>query len=297
MGDDGVIEPTGQAGLPSGIVISKDNVSTRTKDLLVYDLTTGNLLATAAAPGEASVNRREAFDATMQRLAYTNGCELQVATLTDGAYVPSGQWTAPQAFGEAKQCFDNPTFGEDGRIRATVGATVTEPGRVMSVDPSQPDAAPREEGAGSVREEKQFRIADVKKSDVRVYVRGSSVASLMVTGVKPGGDVLSGDFWYDCKTPVDKTAFLCTSSLDISRQYYGSVALATVDVPAGTVTVKQVAPASKASRPTVLPSPDKKRVAINDSTGWYTTSLDGSSSPARQPLSDQQILGDILFWA
>ncbi|NBE85418.1 hypothetical protein [Micromonospora rubida] len=297
MGDDGVIEPTGQVGLPSGIVISKDNFSARTKGLLVYDVATGNLLATAVAPGEASVNRREAFDARMHRLAYTNDCELYVATLTGGTYVPSGRWKPPQAFGEAKQCFDTPTFGEDGRIRATVGAAVSEPGRVVSVDPAQPDTAPMDEGAGSVRQEKKFRIAGLNKSDVRVYVGGDTVTDLVVTGVKPGGDVLSGDFWYDCKTQVDKAAFLCTSSRDISRQYYGSVALATVDVPAGTVTVKQVAPASKASRPTVLPAPDRKQVAINDSTGWYTTSLEGASSPARQPLSDQQNLGDILFWA
>lgn len=108
---------------------------------------------------------------------------------------------------------------------------------------------------------------------------------------------LSGDFSYDCKTQVDKASFLCTSSLDMSRQYYGSVALATVDMPAGTVTVKQVAPASKASRPVVLPASDQRRVAIYDSTGWYTTSLDGASSPTRQPLSDQQNLGDPLFWA
>ncbi|MFG1676168.1 hypothetical protein [Micromonospora sp. NPDC049282] len=296
MGDDGVIEPTGQVGLPSGIVVSKDDFSAGSKGLLVYDVTTGNLLATAVAPGEAEVNRREAFDATMQRLAYTNDCELQVATLTGGTYVPSGRWQPPQTFGEPKQCFDNPTFGEDGRIRATVGATVSEPGRVMSVDPVQPDTAPRDEGAGSVRQEKEFRIADLKKSDVRVYVRGNTVTSLIVTGVKPGGDVLSGDFSYDCETQVDKASFLCTSALDMSRQYYGSVALATVDMPAGTVTVKQVAPASKASRPTVLPASDKRRVAINDSTGWYTTSLDGASSPIRQPLSDQQNLGDPLFW-
>lgn len=32
--------------------------------------------------------------------------------------------------------------------------------------------------------------------------------------------------------------------------------------------------------------------AIHDSTGWYTTDLGGASSPTRQPLSEQQILGD-----
>ncbi|WP_091659095.1 hypothetical protein [Micromonospora auratinigra] len=297
MGDDGVIEPTGQVGLPSGIVVSKDNFSDRTKGLLVYDITTGNLLATAVAPGEASVSRREAFDETMHRLAYTSDCELQVATLNGGTYVPSGRWKPPQAFGKARQCFDTPTFDDDGRLRASVGATASEPGRVMSVDPAKPDEAPRDEGAGSVRQEKKLRLAGVNKSDVRVYVRGGTVTSLIVTGVKPGGDVLSGDFWYDCKTPVDTVTFLCTSSLDASRQYYGGVALAMVDVSAGTVRVKQVAPATEASRPTVLPAPDRKRVAINDSTGWYTTSLDGASSPARQPLSDQRNLGDILFWA
>lgn len=190
MGDDGVVESTGQVGLPSGIMVSKDDFSAGSKGLLVYDVTTGNLLATAVAPGEADVNRREAFDASMQRLAYTNDCELLVATLTGGTYVPSGRWEPPQTFGEPEQCFDNPTFGEDGRIRATVGATVSEPGRVMSVDPVQPDTAPRDEGAGSVRQEKKFRIAALKKSDVRVYVRGSTVTSLIVTGVKPGGDVL-----------------------------------------------------------------------------------------------------------
>ncbi|MFD1083997.1 hypothetical protein [Micromonospora andamanensis] len=296
-GDDAAIEPTGTAGLPSGIVFSKDDFSTGTKSLQVYDIATGNLLATAVAPGEAVVSRREAFDTTMNRLAYISDCELQVAELTNGVYVSSGRWQPPQDFGEGKQCFDNPTFGEDGRVRVRVGATRSEPGRVMSVDPDQPAVAPREGGAGSLEQEKKFRVAGLDESDVRVYVRGDTVTSLIVTGIKPGSDLISGAIWYDCKTQVNKDEFLCTSSRDSSRQHYGSVALAAVDVSAGTVAVKQVAPASKASRPTVLIAPDRQRVAIHDSTGWYTTSLDGASSPTRQPLSEQQVRGDILFWA
>ncbi|MER6758008.1 hypothetical protein ABT235_27955 [Micromonospora echinofusca] len=292
-----MIEPTGRIGLPSGIVISQDNFSAGTKGLLVYDVTTGSLLATAVAPGEADVRHREAFDATMHRLAYTTDCELRVATLTDGTYVPSGRWKPPQAFGEGEQCFDNPTFGEGGRIRATLGATTSGSRRVMSVDPTQPDTAPRGEGAVSYQQEKKFRIAGLDKSDVRVHVSGDTVTALDVYGVKPGGDVLSGGFSYDCETQVDKAAFLCISSLNNFNQYYGSIALATVDVPAGTVTVNQVAPASKASRPTVLLAPDRKQVAIHDSTGWYITSLDGASNPVRQPLSGQQNFLDILFWA
>ncbi|MFF4893558.1 hypothetical protein [Micromonospora chersina] len=294
-GADRTTGAAGAAGLPSGIVVVKEDFATRTKTLLVYDITTGKLLASAAAPAGADVDRREAFDATMHRLAYVTDCEMQVATLTEGAYVPSGRWQPPQAFGAGKQCFGFPTFGEDGRLRATIGATASEPGRVVSVDPVQDGAPPSDEGVGGLRQEKTFRIAGLTESDVRADVRGDTITGLTVTGVKPGGDVVSDDFWYDCDTRLDKTAFLCVSH-GSAGQYYGSVALATLDVPAGTVTVKQVAPASKTPRATVLPAPDHKRVAIHDSTGWYTTSLDGASTPARQPLSDQQDIGDILFW-
>jgi len=297
VSDGGVIEPTGTSGLPSGIMVSKKDFSTDTTVFQVYDIGTGNLLTTAAAPGVFSGGSRQEFDATMHRLAYVADCALHVATLNDSMYVPSARWQPPQAFGEGKQCFNDPAFGEDGRVRATVRGNDFEPGRVMSVNPDEPDSAPRDEGAGSLRKEKLLRISGLKESDVRVYVAGDRITDLLVSGLKPGGDWITGNFSYKCNEHVDATSLLCTSSLESARQYYGSVALATVDLSAGTVTVKQVAPASESSRLTALSAPDGNRVAIRDSTGWYVTSIDGDSSPTRQPLSDQQIVGETRFWA
>lgn len=49
VGNDGVVEPTAAAGLPSGIVYAKDDLSSMTKVLTVYDISTGEALGTAVA--------------------------------------------------------------------------------------------------------------------------------------------------------------------------------------------------------------------------------------------------------
>ncbi|MCA2216283.1 hypothetical protein [Jidongwangia harbinensis] len=88
----------------------------------------------------------------------------------------------------------------------------------------------------------------------------------------------------------------CSSGEGEGRQPFGSVATATLDPAAGSVTMKQVAPASKTAGATVLVAPDHKRLAIHDLTGWYTTVLGSSAAPVRQPLSELKDLGDPLFW-
>lgn len=296
VGDDGVVEPAAPAGLPSGIVYAKDDFSSMTKVLTVYDISTGQVLGTAVAPYQ-ELSRREVFDSTMTQLVYVSKCVLYVATLANGVYTPTAQWTPAQAYGQGEQCFERPAF-RDGRIGVTVGTSGSDSYKLASVDPAHPETPPTDQGAGSPRQAKQYTIAGKSESDVRVYTEDGAVTDAWVTGSLPRreGEYFGVSYSYKCNTQVDGTTFVCSSDQGEGQQPFGSVATATLKVAAGSVTMRQVAPASKTANATVLLAPDHKRVAIHDSTGWYTTTLGSSSAPVRQPLSELQDLGDPLFW-
>ena len=102
IGNDGVVEPAAAAGLPSGIVYAKDDFSSMTKVLTVYDISTGQALGTAVAPYE-ELSRRQVFDSTMAQLAYVSKCELHVATLANGVYAPTAKWSPAQTYGQGEQ--------------------------------------------------------------------------------------------------------------------------------------------------------------------------------------------------
>ncbi len=292
-GGRGVASAAGSAqpaGLPSGILTSRmDRTAAGVSGTLlsVYDAASGNLLGVASAPVPAlSTLTREMFDSSMTRIAYAD-CDLTVLALRQGRFTSVGQWRAPQSYGQGKQCFRSPAFHADGRIWATVSAD-DDPGRTVSIDPASPGAAPRDEGAGpGKRQEKIFRVAGLANSDVRVWMRGTRVETVSVNAVKPGGDWVTGDFSYDCAAHVDDLTLVCTSQQDVPKQYYGSVALVTVAPAAGTVTMRRVAPAAKrgGTLAKVFVSPDRTRLAIHDSTGWYTTALDGTATPTALDLT------------
>jgi hypothetical protein len=304
-GNDGVIESTVLASMPSGIVFSRDSVSVGTKSLgtktlSVYDPATGQLLGTAVAPYVATVTDRERFDATMARLVYVSDCKLQVAALSAGTYLPAGQWEPAQAYGEGKQCYADPAF-KDGRVWAelrVLNASVNSPYRLVSVDPDHPETPAKDEGAGTPFQEKQYTIAGRSESDVRVYTEDGMISKVWVTGTLPQrkGQYFADSYSYKCDARVDDTTFLCSADHGQDQQPFGSVAVVSVNRSAATVAVKQVAPSSKARNATVFVGPDRKHVAIRDESGWYTAALDATSPPARSPLSDQQSLGDPLFW-
>lgn len=289
--------------LPSGIVTSRDNYPAGTKTLSVFDITSGTLLGSATAPQDASVTRLDAFNATMSQLTYTSSdCALHVATLqADGAYTESGRWAPPQAYGNGKQCFRDAQFSGNGRVRVTLSPSADEPGTVLSVNPGVPGEAPKTEGAGNLYESKKYTLVGIPESTATIHQIGPVITGADITGPTPGGNVLN-DFQYTCNTVISEDRLLCTADYNVSRQYFGSVALAAVDRTSGTVAMTKVAPASTtrtgllSEQKAVLLGPDRNTIAIHDSTGWYTTSIDGGGTPTRQPLSEQSDLGDILFW-
>jgi hypothetical protein len=295
VGDDGVGEPAATAGLPSGIVYAKDDFSSMTKVVTVYDINTGEALGSAVAPYQDL--SREVFDSTMNQLVYATKCELHLATLANGVYTSTVQWKPAQAYGQGEQCFDQPAF-RDSRIRVTIGTSGSDSYKLASVDPAHPQTPPKDEGAGSPRQEKRYTIAGKSESDVRVHTEDGVITSAWVTGSMPQreGEYYGASYSYQCNVRVDDTTFVCSSSEGEGRQPFGSVATATLNSAASSVTITQVAPASKTANATVLVAPDHKRVAIHDSTGWYTTTLGSSSAPVRQPLSELKDLGDPLFW-
>jgi hypothetical protein len=107
---------------------------------------------------------------------------------------------------------------------------------------------------------------------------------------------VTSDFGYECSEILDATRLLCMPGLHNTIQPFGSVALATVNPAATTITMKQIAPSSEGSRTEILVAPDGETIAIHDTTGWYSTTVDNPATPVRQPLSQQKDLGDILFW-
>ncbi|MEU4624773.1 hypothetical protein AB0G04_32975 [Actinoplanes sp. NPDC023801] len=292
-GNDGVVEPSQQASMPSGIVFT-DNLSARRTMVTVHDITTGSLLARAAVPKGVLFLDAGAFDATMGRLAYVVDCELRLAVLAGEEYVEAARWEPSQAYGEGPQCFEDPEFSDDGLIRVRVGEGRT-PGRIMAVDPAAPATAPKDEGDVSERKEKILRIPGVTDGRVRLQQAGEQIFSVSAEGRIPGSETLDS-FSYRCSARLDDTRRLCGSEYEDDRQLYGSVAMLTLDLGVGTATFEQIAPKSKARSPKVLIAPDGKTIAIHDSTGWYTTTLDGGGTPARQPLSDAGNPGKALFW-
>jgi hypothetical protein len=234
----------------------------------------------------------------MARLAYVSKCELHVATLANGAYTPTAQWKPEQAYGQGEQCFDQPAF-RDSRIRATVGTSGSDSYKLASVDPANPQAPPKDEGPGSPRQAQQYTVVGAPESDARVYTEDGVMTGASVTGNLPRreGEIAGALYSYKCDARVDDTTFVCSSAEGEGRQPFGSVATATLNAAAGSVTMKQVAPPSAAANATVLVAPDHKRMAIHDPTGWYTNSLDSPSAPVRQPLSELKDIGDPLFWS
>ncbi len=298
QGGDDIAAPQAQAVMPSGIVVLKDDLATTDTVLGVYDLATGTQLATAVTPKSATIDDPGAFDATMSRVAYDLDCKLVLATLRGGEYVDTARWEPPQAFGQKEQCFSDPTFRDDGRVQVVVGEPHTTAGRIMSVDPADASAAPKDEGVDSEPEKAAYRVVGQPDVEGSVYRVGKKMTSVTTSGTKDDdySGLVSEDYGYECPKVLDTNRLLCQPESHNTIQPYGSVALATVDPVAATITMKQIAPSSKAGRSQALAAPDGRTVAIHDSTGWYATTLDGSAAPVRQPLSDQDDLGDILFW-
>ncbi|WP_434741748.1 hypothetical protein [Micromonospora sp. SH-82] len=297
-------ETTPQApppGLSSGIVFAQGVGLAPTKTLIVRDVATGNPVGSpVVVPYEAASAKRTTFDKTMNRLTYVKDCELRVATLTDGVFTDSGTWTAPQVYGAGEQCYQKARFTEDGRIHAVLGvgqrqAPGSKAGRVVSVDPATPDADPKDEGVADPRSEKVYKIDGLTTSDTRVYAFGDDIEHVLVNGAAPGAGVLDG-FEYHCGVPVDADRFLCSARTDETRQHFGSIALVTVDRAASTVTMKKLAPPNKSRIQHLVLSPDGKMIAIQDSTGWYTTTLDGAGTPVRQQFEVDNP-GEPLFWS
>lgn len=288
-------------GLPSGIVTKKSDADATT--ITIYDLGTGTELARAVAPPEASITRRENFDPSMSRLAYTSNCAVRVASLQDGQYVMTNEWAPPAAaYGKQKPCFDSATFAADGTVHALTN-TNGYSSHKYSVDPAKPLAPVRDVGPLPNPDNKAMYINNKQsESGAYVYTRGGEITKIRLSG-SVTGELLDA-YEYQCSERVDDVTLLC-SATKLASKDYGSVAVARVDRKSEIVKVKQVAPqvptdsASGSLRPAVplLVSPDRASVAIQDRSGWYVTKLtNAEQTPARQGLSDATLAGEPLFW-
>ncbi|MFI5934000.1 hypothetical protein [Actinoplanes sp. NPDC051494] len=254
-----------RAGLPPGVVFAREATSDEQTTLVVRDITTGDQVGRAVIPGNDLGVRRSSFDAAMSRYAYVEDCELRVATLTGDIFADSASWTG-------ERCYEGPSFGADGRVRA-VDSGPGLSGRIVSVDPAEPATAPRDEGGAPERVEKRSAIDGVDVSEVRVWSTGDEIDGGSAYGVSPGG----GEFHYDCPAAIDTDQLLCSAVSDEQAQYYGTVALLTLGPAA---TMRELAPPGDARSLPLFPAPDGRSVAVQDPAGWYTAALDGSGTSA-----------------
>jgi hypothetical protein len=250
------------------------------------------------APGTQFISRAS-FSDDGRYVTWVSDCDLQVAELTDPVtYQPVASWEPAQSFSDAEVCFadgeyphDAPQFEDDStNIRVQLVSTQDEgpaddvplqrrPISVMTVDAQQPDVEP--EKVADLGDDDIVRSFDVDVTNdasdrpsvmhataERVYSLGLEVSD------QPGMDDLSE---YECGRPVDDTTRLCY--LDRGPGLFGSVAIATADIAARTVELREVVPATEMRVTGVVPSPDLETVLIATSSGWFRAPTDGSSEP------------------
>jgi hypothetical protein len=289
---DGSARSTG-AALPSGLVTFTDG------RLEVFDVESGRSVDRATLPPDLKppAITRDTFDAALRRLTYGTCDRVRMNVLVRGSYEPSAEWSPPQEYGQGKQCFGEARFGPDGRIWTTIGATSKNRRRV-SLDPEQPESAPRDEGPVTEPQKRtDLRLADPPNTRASVTTDAGRIVRVEVFGPRLDGSVntVVSDYW--CDDRVDDLTFACVTNGPVERQYYGSVPTARVDLAAGTVTMTRFAPSAEPRigglyKRKLFPAPDGSVILIRDDMVWFLATVDGGP-PQRLALNPP---GDPLFW-
>jgi hypothetical protein len=280
-------------GLPPGIGLRYSNGF---DDVVgVFDPKTGAPLREVKLPANMLPDpQRNSFDRTMRQLVYVTQCDLYLASLDQDEFQTIGHWQPPQSYSQ-RECFQSAIFRPDGRIWVDGSAASGSPAKLWSLDPAHPNSQLRDETSVGSTQDRQLSIDG-----------NSNPASLRPSdGVRParleiGSDGSDAIPSYTCQ-PVDQTTFVCVYQPSGDSDF-GGVAAAKVDLAAGKVHLKQLAPADKpgglpSPPPDVLVASDHQRVAIRDQGVWFVAPLDGSQQPTQLPLEQNTILVKPLFWS
>ncbi|HSK96975.1 MAG TPA: hypothetical protein VK891_10195 [Euzebyales bacterium] len=299
---------TASQALPAGLLVLEPSFDQL--DVKIFSPETGALehtraLITADAQGALASGTqylsRASFSDDGRYVTWVSECELQVAELTDPVtYQPVASWEPPQSFSDAEVCFadgeyphDGPQFENDStsiqvqlvsteNVDAGGGLVQRRPISVMAVDAQKPDAEP--EKVADLDDDDVVRSFDVDiTNDVsdrpsvmhatqeRVYSVRPEASDQPGTGTE---DDLSE---YECSRPIDDTTRFCY--LARGPGLFGSVAIATADLAARTVELREVVPATEMRIEAAFLSPDLDTVLIATSGGWFRAPADGSSEP------------------
>jgi len=262
------------AGLPSGLVWI--GLDPRAKPaIMVFDPKTGAALHSSALPLSPSLSlppppSKDRFNADRTMFLTVNDCKIVVLRWERTAFVMHGTWEPPTSFSGGRECYDDAWF-EAGRIRATIKLPGGDPAKVVSLDPAAPGSAPRDEGA--VRPVREVRLTVAGVSDGRSFANTDGKRVVRLTVDTP----LQASRYYEyrCELRVDDATRVCVDRVN-ADQPFGAVAVATVDLAAKTVTLRQVTPKTTRRIAQVFLSPDGKEILIRNSGGYYRASLAGN---------------------
>lgn len=226
-----------------------------------------------------------AFTPDLWHVAWVHECKLHVAALIADDYIEDTKPIDPPAsFSDARACFSRPFFNpRDNRFWALVGS------KLFSIDPKQPSAAPRDEGAtltkanfdrtGKPMIDRQGRpgtrvtlkLTGLVDRDGEIFASdGSVIPGLVGFALKDGASALD-----ECPVVVDELNLLCGNAS-------GLVVLLTVDLSKRVGTVRAVTPPSK-GRGALLLSPDRTQLMIRNDNGFFVVAFDRTNPKVNQP--------------
>jgi hypothetical protein len=302
--------PDDSMPVPSGILttsLGTDPQATTTK-LTIHDEKTGRPVFTGSMPGWPLRTRlhRQSFSPDWSLLAWdTTDCEVRLAKRApDGNYRQVGVWRPPgwTVGGGGPLCYWAPRF-VDGRVWVVVGRAGAE--RVASFDPAVPGSQPREEHAATEAETETPALDGEGRPAIRIDVAMSgteqsastlvaSERALVSAEVRVSADTAEASISYVCQEPVDEQTLLCVAQG--AGRVYGAVALLTADRGAKTVTLRQAVPEVQGALRGAFLAPDRTRVAIHTSGGWYVADLGSDAPPQRLFAQLATHPADVQFW-
>ncbi|MEV6925525.1 hypothetical protein AB0M46_13645 [Dactylosporangium sp. NPDC051485] len=267
---------------------------TNTFAVRVYDPANGALLYDGALPEDRFLSTSLVMDssAPASRVRFSpdrsylyyiggdRGCDLVLLKWTPGGYIAHAAVKPPTTFSSSGTCFDEPHF-EDGKLVATAKDDKQQPtvSTRYAIDPARPAAAPTDLGP------EKFAKQDLKVNAPPDGAKDWTATALTYNGKPARIDVDSGWLpWPFCRDQITDTTWLCAALHNTTdpkdETPYGAVAVATVDVAAGTVSFASAAPTAKLNA--VLLSPDRQSaITYSTTAGFYRIDLKGGAAPVK----------------